>query len=72
MTAPVKDAPDDQRLLVVFPGHYPLWYRVSRALAQRCADDLRACCPGAQVVVDDGLVAGMHRLPLELLWQWTI
>ena len=71
MTAPMTDAPDDQRLIVIFPLHEVLQYRVSRVRAERVSSDLRACCPGAVVVLDSGPVEGLGRTPSELLWRWS-
>jgi hypothetical protein len=71
MTAPIADAPDDQRLTVRFPRHDVLQYRVSRALAPQITSDLRACCTDALVVLDNGPVEALGRTPSESLWRWT-
>ena len=69
MTAPIADAPDDQRLIVIFPEHDVRQYRVSRALAPQITSDLKKCCPSAVVVLDSGPVEGLRRTPSELLWR---
>jgi hypothetical protein len=68
----IADAPDDQRLTVIFPDHPPLRYRIGSAVAAVVAHDLAARCRDAAVAVDSGPVTGLRRYPCEALWHWRV
>jgi hypothetical protein len=68
----IADAPDDQRITVVFAGHGPLPYRISRKVASEAADDLTKHYPDARVSIDAGPLHGLRRYPSEPLWFWRV
>jgi len=64
----VPDQPDDCRITVSFPDHDPLVFRTGRDTAQRYAPDIRAHCHNVHVLVEDGPLHGLQRLPCEIFW----